>query len=214
YKGYNPSYQYEKPPPTVVGWSTPDDLQNTFVSPSGYDGPDIACHVGATPAGAEAPVNAGDTIEVQWTPWPASHKGPVIDYLAKCDGSCTTADKSKLKFFKISEVGLVDAAKDVWGATQLMNNNNSWLVTIPTGIAPGNYVLRHEIIALHAAGQTNGAQNYPFCYSLAISSDGTANPEGVLATSFYKPADPGIHFDLFVKYTDYPIPGPPLYSGA
>ena len=27
YKGYNPSYQYEKPPPTVVGWSTPDDLQ-------------------------------------------------------------------------------------------------------------------------------------------------------------------------------------------
>ena len=35
-------------------------------------------------------MNAGDTIEVQWTPWPISHKGPVLDYLAKCDGSCVS----------------------------------------------------------------------------------------------------------------------------
>lgn len=33
--------------------------------------------------------------------------------------------------------------------------------TVPQHLAPGNYVLRHEIIALHAAGQANGAQNYP-----------------------------------------------------
>ncbi len=80
-------------------------------------------------------------------------------------------------------------------------------MTIPKDIAPGNYVLRHEIIALHAAGQVNGAQNYPFCYSLAISSDGKANPEGVLATSLYTPTDPGIKFDLFSHFTDYTIPG-------
>ncbi len=85
-------------------------------------------------------------------------------------------------------------------------------MTIPTDIAPGNYVLRHEIIALHAAGQVNGAQNYPFCYSLAISSTGTANPEGVLATSFYTPTDPGIKFDLFTKFTDYTIPGVSVFD--
>ena len=88
-----------------------------------------------------------------------------------------------------------------------MSNNNSWVVTIPKDIAPGNYVLRHEIIALHAAGQANGAQNYPFCYSLAISSTGTANPDGVPATSFYSATDPGIKFDLFTKFTEYTIPG-------
>ncbi|KAH8907300.1 hypothetical protein BR93DRAFT_690551 [Coniochaeta sp. PMI_546] len=215
YAGYNPSYQWSRPPPTVVGWSTPDDLQNTFVSPSAYASPDIVCHLGATPAGAEAPVNAGDVLEIQWTPWPASHKGPVIDYLANCNGPCTNVDKTKLNFFKIDEVGLVDAASDTWGATQLTNNNNSWLVKIPTDIAPGNYVLRHEIIALHAAGQPNGAQNYPFCFSLAISSSGTKNPDGIPAQKLYSPSDPGILFDLFSKSrAAYKIPGPPLYTGA
>lgn len=37
----------------------------------------------------------------------------------------------------------------------------SWPVKIPSSLAPGNYVIRHEIIALHAAGSSNGAQNYP-----------------------------------------------------
>jgi cellulase len=59
-------------------------VRNTFVSPSAYASPDIVCHLAATPAGAEAPVNAGDVIEIQWTPGPASHKGPVLNYLANC----------------------------------------------------------------------------------------------------------------------------------
>ncbi|KAJ9149808.1 Glycoside hydrolase, family 61 [Pleurostoma richardsiae] len=213
-RGYNPSYQYENPPPKVIGWSTPNDLQNTFVDPTKYSNPDIICHLGATPAALEAPINAGDVLEIQWTPWPASHKGPVLDYLAKCDGPCTNVDKAKLKFFKIQEVGLVDAATDVWGASELTNNNNSWLVRIPTDIAPGNYVLRHEIIALHAANSLYGAQNYPFCFSLAISSSGTSQPAGVLGTDLYKANDPGIHFTLFNKLSTYDIPGPTLYSGA
>jgi lytic cellulose monooxygenase (C1-hydroxylating) len=89
----------------------------------------------------------------------------------------------------------------------LTANNNSWLVRLPTGIAPGNYVLRHEIIALHAAGQPNGAQNYPFCFNLAVASEGAQNPNGVPATEFYKSADPGILFDLFSKHSTYVIPG-------
>ncbi len=119
----------------------------------------------------------------------------------------TSVDKTKLKFFKIQEVGLIDAAADLWGGSEVYNNNASWFVRLPTDIAPGNYVLRHEIIALHAAGQLNGAQNYPFCFSLAISSAGTSNPPGIPATEFYKPADPGIQFDLFTKHTTYVIPG-------
>ena len=70
------------------------------MSPSAYASPDIICHLGATPAGAAAPVNAGDILEIQWTPWPASHLGPVIDYLANCNGPCVshylTAEISRL----------------------------------------------------------------------------------------------------------------------
>lgn len=118
-----------------------------------------------------------------------------------------TVDKTKLRFFKIQEAGFLDPAKDLWAANVLTANNNSWLVRIPTDIAPGNYVLRHEIIALHAAGQANGAQDYPFCYNLAIDSSGTASPAGIVATSFYKADDPGIRFDLFSHPTTYVIPG-------
>ncbi|KAI1471486.1 glycosyl hydrolase family 61-domain-containing protein [Daldinia caldariorum] len=167
----------------------------------------MVCHLGAKPAGAAAPVKGGDVIEVQWTPWPASHKGPVLDYLANCNGPCETVDKTKLKFFKIGEAGWIDKASDLWAANVLANNNNSWFVRIPEDIAPGNYVLRHEIIALHAAGNPNGAQSYPFCFNLAIDSKGTANPAGIPVTEFYKANDPGIKFDLFSHPTAYVIPG-------
>lgn len=189
-------------------------MTNTFISPSGYATPDIVCHLGATPAGIAAPVNAGDTLEIQWNKWPASHKGPVLDYLANCNGPCETADKTKLQFFKIGEAGLLDVAKNQWAADELLANNLSWSVRLPSDIAPGNYVLRHEMIALHAAGNANGAQNYPFCFNLVISGNGTATPTGIPAVSFYKEKDPGILFDLFTKFTTYVIPGPPLYSDA
>jgi hypothetical protein len=86
-------------------------------------------------------------------------------------------------------------------------------VTIPSSIAPGNYVLRHEIIALHSAGQANGAQSYPQCFNLVISGSGSASPSGVVGTSLYTPTDEGILYDIYSGNTEYPIPGPALFSG-
>jgi lytic cellulose monooxygenase (C1-hydroxylating) len=102
---------------------------------------------------------------------------------------------------------LIDQASDTWAGNVMIKNNLTWFIKIPTSIAPGNYVLRHEIIALHAAGQPNGAQNYPFCYNLAISSPGTDKPAGVAGTALYNKAAPGIVFDLFGKRDGYEIPG-------
>ena len=31
--------------------------------------------------------DAGDTLTIFWNTWPESHKGPVLNYLAKCDGA-------------------------------------------------------------------------------------------------------------------------------
>jgi hypothetical protein len=215
YRGYNPSYQYQKPAPQVVQWSTPDDLQNTFVPPTSYDKPDIVCHLGATPADMAIPVKGGDVLGVQWTTWPDSHKGPIFDMLANCNGPCQGVDKTKLKFFEIGQSALVDSAADVWAGNVLIKNNLTWFIKIPTAIAPGNYVLRHEIIALHAAGQVNGAQNYPFCFNLAIDTKGTDKPVGAPIEGMFSPTDPGIKFDLFArKGGAYPMPGPSLYTGA
>jgi hypothetical protein len=87
-------------------------------------------------------------------------------------------------------------------------------VTIPANLAPGNYVLRHEIIALHSAGSTNGAQAYPQCLNLKVGgSKTTALPAGVPATKFYTPTDPGILFNLYASFSSYSIPGPAVWSG-
>ena len=85
---------------------------------------------------------------------------------------------------------------------------------VPSTLAPGNYVFRHEIIAMHGAGSQNGAQNYPQCFNIEITGSGTDNPEGVLATEFYTATDPGILFNPYTTLTSYDIPGPPLYGSS
>ena len=153
---------------------------------------------------------------MQWTPWPTSHHGPVLDYLAPVSGDFASIDKTQLQFFKIGAVGLINdnPAPGTWATDQLIANNNSWVVTIPKTIAPGKYVLRHEIIALHAAGQTDGAQNYPQCVNLVVSGGRSETPAGESAEKFYTPSDPGIKIDIYSPISSYVMPGPALYSGA
>jgi len=200
-----------------VGWLTPGDLGEGFVDPTDYQGPNIICHIDATNAMIEAPVTAGGTVEFQWTPWPTSHHGPMLTYLANCNGPCETVDKTTLQFFKIDELGLIDPTvlDGEWASDVMIANNNSWSVTIPPSIATGNYVIRHETIALHAASSVGGAQIYPFCLNLAITSSGTDNPAGESAELFYGETDPGLVYDIYASppLPSYTIPGPPLYTG-
>ncbi|KAF8859540.1 hypothetical protein BDZ45DRAFT_742354 [Acephala macrosclerotiorum] len=216
YEGYHASFQYLQTAPKVVGWSIPEDLSNGFIAPNAYGTSDIICHLGATNAQASAPVKAGGIVELQWTAWPSSHHGPVIDYLANCNGDCSTVDKTTLEWFKIDAGGLYDdtTVPGNWASDTLIANNNSWSVTIPTDIASGNYVLRHEIIALHSAEESDGAQNYPQCVNLEITGTGTATPSGTLGTALYSETDAGILVNIYQSLSTYEIPGPTLYSGA
>ncbi|KAI1414407.1 glycosyl hydrolase family 61-domain-containing protein [Hypoxylon sp. FL1857] len=140
----------------------------------------------------------------------------MIDYLAACNGPCESVDKESLEFFKIDEVGLIDESvqNGFWGSDELIQNNNTWLMQIPSNIKAGNYVLRHETIALHSAGQTNGAQAYPQCFNLEITGDGTDVPAGTLGTKLYTPEDPGILVNIYTTGLSYTIPGPALIAGA
>ena len=153
----------------------------------------------------------------EWTEWPVTHHGPVIDYLANCNGPCETVDKSSLKFNKIDAVGLLEQSTGPgtagsWGSDRLRIRNNTWTVTIPSTVAQGNYVLRHEIIALHSARTINGAQNYPHCINLHVTGSGADKlPAGTLGTTLYKPGEPGIQVDIY-KPLQYQMPGPPLYT--
>lgn len=214
--GYDPSFQYQRPPPAVAGWSIPQVQDRGFVSD--LNGPDIICHRGATPGQAYVKVAAGGELQFQWTEWPESHHGPMIDYLAPCGDDCTTVDKESLKFIKVAEAGLVsgDPSPGHWASDDMIANNNTWAVKVPSDIAPGKYVWRHETIALHSANQDHGAQPYPQCVNVEITGSGTNDLSGgISAEDFYTWTDPGVLVNIYYPpLKSYTIPGPPLMEGG
>lgn len=118
-----------------------------------------------------------------------------------------------LRWSKISQSAIVSGA--TWVTDQLIANNFTSSTTIPRNLKAGNYVIRHEIIALHGAGSDNGAQNYPQCLTLRVSGSGTVAPtSGTVSTSLYTRNQPGILFNLYTNYNSYPYPGPALWTAA
>ncbi|KAH8176946.1 glycosyl hydrolase family 61 domain-containing protein [Sarocladium implicatum] len=204
-----PGFQPGNPSTDSVGWAT-TATDNGFVPVSSLGDGDIVCHRGATNAANSATVAAGDTITITWDTWPESHVGPIIDYLASCDGDCTSVEKTALEFFKIQEGGLLDgtSAPGRWVTDELIEDGFTWETTIPPSVAPGSYVLRHEIVALHEGNQQGGAQMYPQCINLEITGSGSEQPAGVVATELYTADDAGIFFNPYEANLSYEIPGP------
>lgn len=230
YTGWDPALAAGVDPstlPPIPAWSA-SNLGNVFVPPQDFNTTDITCHFNATPGQAYVNIQAGHSINMQWNEWPSSHKGPVMTYLAACNGSCTTVDKTKLQFVKIDELGWINSSDPLnedlggtWASDILIEKNFTWTTQLPQNLAPGNYVIRHEIIALHLANDTDGAQNYPQCLNIHVtqstavaSSTDDSVTGGEVAPKFYTPTDPGIFFDVHRILTGYPIPGPAMWSDA
>ncbi|KAF3914862.1 Endoglucanase-4 [Dactylellina cionopaga] len=188
---------------------------------------DIRCNVGgSTGVSGVCSVPAGSTITVEMHPTYSAadqscsveaiggaHHGPVQVYMQKVTDA-KTADGSG-PWFKVYAEGLISGYNAGYWATDRMNDNCGKVnVIIPTGLAPGNYLVRAEVIALHAAFQPNGAQFYITCYQINVTGSGSASPSGVLLPGAYSPTDPGIYWDLYRSYDSYPLPGPTVYSGG
>lgn len=172
--------------PATAGWYE-EATDNGYVAPSAYGESDIICHKNAENAKDTISVAAGGTVDFYWTTWPDSHIGPILTYVANCGtgtDACSTVDKTTLKFVKIDEAG-IDLDTQTWPTETMIANNNTYSVTVPSTLAAGNYVFRHEIIAMHGAGSVGGAQNYPFCMNIAITGGGSDSPEGTLGTALY-----------------------------
>ncbi|KAF2680417.1 lytic polysaccharide monooxygenase [Lentithecium fluviatile CBS 122367] len=221
YTGWDPELALSNAAlPPLAAWSA-SNLGNIFVTPSRFNTSDIACHYNSTPGALHINTTAGDELKMQWNEWPVSHKGPVISYLAACNGSCANADKDTLEWVKIDELGWLNGTGFVglggtWASDVLIANHASWTVKIPELMAEGNYVLRHEIVALHVAEEANGAQAYPQCVNLRVagSREGKKPEGGVVASRLYGMADKGILVNIHGNVTGYDIPGPRLWSHA
>eukprot|EP01114_Cavostelium_apophysatum_P002258 TRINITY_DN1198_c0_g1_i1.p1 TRINITY_DN1198_c0_g1~~TRINITY_DN1198_c0_g1_i1.p1 ORF type:complete len:285 (-),score=50.50 TRINITY_DN1198_c0_g1_i1:171-1025(-) len=193
----------------------PVNDKTTF--PQGLLGGNMTCGFlpyAAGPASEKCSVQAGDEVGFQyWWEGPgdmiidSSHIGPIMVYLAKSNTG--TGDV----WFKIYEDGYSNGK---WGCPDnLKANDGKVTVTIPSDLAPGDYLVRTEIIALHDGDKPHGSQPYVSCAELTISGDGSAEPEGVSFPGAYKEDDPGIAFNLYQgSITNYPIPGPAVYKAG
>jgi len=134
--------------------------------------------------------------------------GPITVYMSKAGSS--------MSWTKIAEDGYDGKS---WAVDKLIKGSytgkpGQHKFTLPK-VAPGEYIIRPEIIALHEGDRIGGAQFYQECIHVKVGGSGTtALPAGVAIPGHLSAQDAGVHFNLYGSYSSYPIPGPKLWNGA
>ncbi|KAG8221709.1 glycosyl hydrolase family 61-domain-containing protein [Butyriboletus roseoflavus] len=135
--------------------------------------------------------------------------------MASCGNTtCDQYNSTNAEWFKIEETG-PEPDNTTWYQQNIMNGSPA-NVTIPSTLQSGQYLIRHEIIALHLATTVGGAEFYPSCTQVNIGGSqvgiATASEE-VTFPGGYSDTDPGIYdptvFNTPIQYT---FPGPPVAS--
>ncbi|KAG5335216.1 hypothetical protein C0989_001828 [Termitomyces sp. Mn162] len=213
---------------TVDGKVYPGNTVNSKENPSvirlvsstspvkGATNPDMNCGFGAPqPAADVGNAMPGSKFEFTWGSgfggnWP-HNTGPLMTYLASCGSTtCDKFDSTKAKWFKIDQQGQDASGK--WIQAELPGQPVT--VTLPNTLAPDNYLIRHEIIALQGAVSMGGAEFYPSCSQFTVGGSQTGAPTDKELVSFpgaYSDSDPGIFDpDVFNPGSSYTFPGPPI----
>jgi hypothetical protein len=200
--------------PFGSGGSNSAIRQITSPNPNtGANNPALTCGPGARRAAEVLNVNPGDNMSFDWRGadlsfWP-HNTGPMITYLANCgDTPCNQFDTSNARWFKIHQVGK-KANSNNWVQGDLMNGARA-NAKLPNNLAPGNYIVRHEIIALHLASNPRGAEYYPACVQIRVGGNGNGRPTQDELVSFpggYSDTHPGIRVNAFSNAA-YNFPGP------
>ncbi|KAL9113856.1 MAG: hypothetical protein Q9227_001990 [Pyrenula ochraceoflavens] len=213
YNGFVPYNSPTNQPATIQReWDTYNPIQDPTSS-------SMACNANGAFGKNVATVKAGSKVTAYWNnPWP-HNIGPVVVWMAACPGSCASTSPSGNAWFKIDQAGLESGtlATGHWAMADLIANNNSWTSTIPSTLAPGNYLLRHELLAIHTS---NAPQWYPECAQLTITGSGTAKPASSYLAAIpgvYSMSDPEVNIDIYSnanqQVTTYNIPGPAVFKG-
>ncbi|KAK4122215.1 lytic polysaccharide monooxygenase [Parathielavia appendiculata] len=143
-----------------------------------------------------------------------------MTYLAKCPNNDCKSFKgdSGNVWVKIDQLAYNPAASPAWASYLLRDQGAKWKVTIPPSLAPGEYLLRHEILGLHVAGTRMGAQFYPSCTQIRVTQGGSTQlPSGIALPGAYNPDDPGILTHVWrinQGQITYKAPGGDVWSGA
>ncbi|KAK0636099.1 glycoside hydrolase family 61 protein [Bombardia bombarda] len=192
------------------------DVTSTSIACNGNPNP-------TTPTSKVITVQAGSNVTALWRYVPGSsgtapndimdisHKGPSIAYLKKVTDATTDTGVGP-GWFKIQEDGM--RSDSTWGTDRVVNGQGRHTITIPSCIAPGQYLLRAEMIALHGASQYPGAQFYMECAQInVVGGTGAKTPSTVSFPGAYSGSDPGVKLSIYWPVvTNYVIPGPSVFK--
>jgi hypothetical protein len=163
-----------------------------------------------------------------------------MTYMALCDTStCDKFNGSTAKWFKIDQIGKksdgtwyqqdvcayqsppslnpsFDPFLQLLFQTRYVANRQPISVTLPEKVAPGEYLVRNEIIALQLAVSVGGAEFYPSCTQIRVGGSQTGTPnQTVLFPGAYSDNDPGIYDpNVYTPGAAYIFPGPPVSNLA
>ncbi|KAG8957195.1 hypothetical protein FRC00_004352 [Tulasnella sp. 408] len=177
----------------------------------GIKGVAMACGGDAKAASITVPMTAGSEVSIYWGSWP-HNVGPIITYLGKCDGPCSTTDPTKISFFKIHQIDFVPGTH-TWVQSQTLYKDLPFNFTLPEDLPNGDFIMRHEVIALHNAMKQGGAEIFPQCIQVTINCGSGKIP--VATAKFpgaYSATDPGILINVYDDPSNlvYRFPGPVL----
>jgi Auxiliary Activity family 9 (formerly GH61) len=95
-------------------------------------------------------------------------------------------------------------------------NGSPASITLPTQVAPGDYLVRHELIALQLAVSVGGAEFYPSCTQIRVGGSQTGTPNQTVSfPGAYNDNDPGIYDpNVYSPGSPYIFPGGPVSNLA
>ncbi|KAG5730350.1 putative endo-beta-1,4-glucanase D [Termitomyces sp. T112] len=175
---------------------------------------DFRCYTSETQATATTiDVAAGSTLGIM-SDGTIYHPGSVNVYMAHAsnNGAATFAGDGAV-WFKVYEIGAVTngGTSISWPAQNLPGIS----FTVPRNLPSGQYLVRMEAIALHAASTFGGAQFYISCGQINVTGGGSGTPGPLVAIpGVYTGHEAGILINIYYPIpTNYTNPGPAVWSG-
>lgn len=186
--------------------------------------PNLVCNDrGNTEVPGFVKASAGDKLTFRWYHYnpndpgdilDPSHKGAILTYIAPY----TRHSVASPIWTKIAEQGF---EKGEWATTKMIANGGKVDFALPKSLAPGKYLIRQELLALHMAdfrGDTHpgrGAESYPSCVQVEVGEGpGEAIPDQDFDFNRgYKYDDPGLFFNIHIPFGKYTPPGPRVWDG-
>ncbi|KAJ7270119.1 glycosyl hydrolase family 61-domain-containing protein [Mycena haematopus] len=177
-----------------------------------------------------------------YNPW-VHAMGFVFDYITACPKDCSTYDATNAEWTKLAHAG-IDMSETIspqlretmtnkpekyfptsgpglWAMAKLVQNGSKWTVKIPSSLKSGQYMIRHELAAVHNpknSDPTTGPQLYIACIQLNVENGGNVSlPPGVQAKSLYSPNGDFANMDVYSGSFDFAkvaIPGPAVWDGV